>query len=103
MLPLLAGCNDGGPADAVESREAAAGEEGDAAGRGLFADPGAWDAWAPRWRQRLREEPGDAAARREGMLAVNPAFIPRNHRVEAVIRAAVDRDDFAPFEELLTV
>ena len=83
--------------------EAAAGEEGDAAVRSLFADPGAWDAWAPRWRQRLRDEPGDAAARREAMLAVNPAFIPRNHRVEAVIRAAVDRDDFAPFEELLTV
>jgi uncharacterized protein YdiU (UPF0061 family) len=37
------------------------------------------------------------------MLAVNPAFIPRNHRVEAIIRAAVDRDDFAPFEELLAV
>ena len=37
------------------------------------------------------------------MRAVNPAFIPRNHRVEAVIEAAVSRDDFAPFEELLTV
>jgi uncharacterized protein YdiU (UPF0061 family) len=37
------------------------------------------------------------------MLAVNPAFIPRTHRIQAVIRAAVDRDDFAPFEELLTV
>jgi uncharacterized protein YdiU (UPF0061 family) len=83
--------------------EAEADEGGDAAVRRLFADPGAWDAWVPRWRQRLREEPGDAAARREAMLAVNPAFIPRNHRVEAVIRAAVDRDDFAPFEELLTV
>jgi uncharacterized protein YdiU (UPF0061 family) len=37
------------------------------------------------------------------MRAVNPAFIPRNHRIEAVIDAAVNRDDFAPFEELLTV
>jgi uncharacterized protein YdiU (UPF0061 family) len=37
------------------------------------------------------------------MRAVNPAFIPRNHRVEAVIEAAVNRDDFAPFVELLTV
>ena len=37
------------------------------------------------------------------MRAVNPAFIPRNHRIEAVIEAAVRRDDFAPFEELLTV
>jgi uncharacterized protein YdiU (UPF0061 family) len=83
--------------------EAAADEAGDAQVRSLFADPGAYDAWAPRWRQRLAEEPGDAAAHREAMLAVNPAFIPRNHRIEAVIRAAVDRDDFAPFEELLTV
>jgi uncharacterized protein YdiU (UPF0061 family) len=83
--------------------EAAADEGRDAEVRSLFADPGAYDAWAPRWRQRLREEPGDAAAHRDAMLAVNPAFIPRNHRVEAVIRAAVDRDDFAPFEELLAV
>ncbi|HLM66575.1 MAG TPA: YdiU family protein [Longimicrobium sp.] len=83
--------------------EAAAGEAGDADVRSLFADPAAYDAWAPRWRQRLAEEPGDAAARREAMLAVNPAFIPRNHRIEAVIRAAVDRDEFAPFEELLAV
>jgi uncharacterized protein YdiU (UPF0061 family) len=37
------------------------------------------------------------------MRAVNPAFIPRNHRIEAVIQAAVNRDDFAPFERLLTV
>jgi uncharacterized protein YdiU (UPF0061 family) len=37
------------------------------------------------------------------MLASNPAYIPRNHRVEAVIRAATDGDDFAPFQELLDV
>ncbi|HEY7767049.1 protein adenylyltransferase SelO [Longimicrobium sp.] len=83
--------------------EAAADEDADAEVRRLFNDPGAYDGWAARWRQRLAEEPGDAASRREAMLAVNPAFIPRNHRIEAVIRAAVDRDDFAPFEELLTV
>jgi uncharacterized protein YdiU (UPF0061 family) len=56
-----------------------------------------------RWRRRTRDEPQDPAARQTAMLAVNPAFIPRNHRVEAVIDAAVNRDDFAPFEELLTV
>jgi serine/tyrosine/threonine adenylyltransferase len=37
------------------------------------------------------------------MQAVNPAFIPRNHRVEAVIQAAVEQGDFALLEELLTV
>jgi serine/tyrosine/threonine adenylyltransferase len=30
---------------------------------------------------------------------VNPAYIPRNHRIEAVIRAA-EAGDFLPFEEL---
>ena len=34
------------------------------------------------------------------MDRINPAIIPRNHRVEAVIQAAV-QNDYAPFEELL--
>ena len=71
--------------------------------RPLFADPAAYDEWAVRWRQRISDEPQDSAVRRTAMRSVNPAFIPRNHRVEAVIQAAVNRDDFAPFEELLTV
>jgi uncharacterized protein YdiU (UPF0061 family) len=71
--------------------------------RQLFADPALYDEWAARWRQRISEEPQDPAARRAAMRSVNPAFIPRNHRVEAMIEAAVKRDDFALFEELLTV
>ncbi|WP_102959283.1 protein adenylyltransferase SelO [Mangrovicella endophytica] len=83
--------------------DAAAGPEGDAAARSLFADPASYDAWAERWRLRLVEEPQEGSARRASMQRVNPAFIPRNHRVEAVIEAAVEKQDFAPFEELLTV
>ena len=71
--------------------------------RALFGDPGLYDAWATRWRARLATEPLDPAARRAAMDRVNPAFIPRNHRVEAVIQAAIARDDFAPFHELVTV
>ncbi|HEX8830241.1 MAG TPA: protein adenylyltransferase SelO family protein, partial [Longimicrobium sp.] len=78
-------------------------ESDDAAVRSLFSDPAAFDEWASRWRRRLEEEDADPEARRAAMLATNPAFIPRNHRVEAVIRAAVDRDDLGPFEELLAV
>ncbi len=37
------------------------------------------------------------------MRAVNPAFIPRNHLVEAALRAAVEQEDFQPFEDLLEV
>jgi len=71
--------------------------------RAQFLDPAVLDEWAVRWRQRLAVEPQSATERHAAMRAVNPAFIPRNHRVEAVIRAAVDDDDYAPFEELLTV
>jgi serine/tyrosine/threonine adenylyltransferase len=83
--------------------DAALDPAGDSEVRQLFVDPAAYDEWAPRWRQRTSEEPQSAAERQAAMRSVNPAFIPRNHRVEAVIEAAVNRDDFAPFEELVTV
>jgi uncharacterized protein YdiU (UPF0061 family) len=71
--------------------------------RSLFIDPTVFDTWAGRWRERLEEEPEHASSRRTAMQAVNPAFIPRNHQVEAAIVAAVQRNDFDPFEQLLTV
>ena len=81
-----------------------AGDAGAAATvRGLFADVQAFDAWRLRWRQRLASEGRTDAEVRLQMHAVNPAFIPRNHRVEAVIEAAQSRGDFAPFETLLKV
>jgi protein adenylyltransferase len=83
--------------------DAAQGPVADAAVRRLFADPAAYDQWATRWRQRIGQEPQHAAARKTAMRAVNPAFIPRNHRIARVIEAAATGDDFAPFEELLTV
>jgi uncharacterized protein YdiU (UPF0061 family) len=35
--------------------------------------------------------------------AANPAFIPRNHRVEAALDAASSRNDMAPFNVLLAM
>jgi uncharacterized protein YdiU (UPF0061 family) len=77
--------------------------ESDARVRTLFSTPEAYDAWAVRWRERIAREPQDAATRRDAMRSVNPAYIPRNHRVEAALAAAIEREDFAPFEELLQV
>ena len=37
------------------------------------------------------------------MRRVNPAFIPRNHRVEEALSAAVEDGDYAPFETLLNI
>lgn len=75
----------------------------DGAVRALFADPAAFDSWAARWRWRLGEEAAEPAAIRDAMRAVNPAYIPRNHLVEAALNAAIERDDFGPFEQLLEV
>ena len=82
---------------------AAAGPEGDEAVRALFADPAAYDAWAVAWRDRLQQETISEQERAAAMRMANPAFIPRNHRVEAALSAAVERQDFQPFEELLDV
>jgi uncharacterized protein YdiU (UPF0061 family) len=71
--------------------------------RSMFQNGPPFDSWLARWRERLAQEPDAAETRRARMRAVNPAFIPRNHRIEAMIQAAVERDDYALFEELLAV
>jgi len=76
--------------------------QGEACVRELFANPPDFDEWVLKWRARIEQDPQDPE-RRAAMLAVNPAYIPRNHRVEAMIEAAVDDSDFDPFEELLQV
>ena len=77
--------------------------EPDTKARDLFLDPAAFGGWAQRWRRRLTQEPRHDAARPAAMQAVNPLYIPRNHRVEAALRAAVEDDDFVPFEKLIAV
>jgi len=83
--------------------EAAPGPQRDEAVRNLFVNPQAYDGWAARWRQRLAGEPQESARRRDAMRAVNPAYIPRNHRIEQAIAAAVERSDFEPFHTLIAV
>jgi uncharacterized protein YdiU (UPF0061 family) len=82
---------------------AAADETADADVRGLFASPDAYDNWAARWRSRLVVDRREPNAPAEAMRAVNPAFIPRNHRVEQALDTAIESGDFSPFADLLTV
>jgi uncharacterized protein YdiU (UPF0061 family) len=72
----------------------------DALVRAEFTDARAYDDWAVGWRQRLAQEPDQA--RRAAMRQVNPAFIPRNHRIEEALALAA-QDDFSGFETLLAV
>ena len=70
--------------------------------RDQFIDPTSFDAWSQRWLERHLRETAGLEERWSAMLAANPLFIPRNHRVEAAIEAAY-QDDFGPFEELVLV
>ncbi len=66
--------------------------------RDQFTDPTAFDGWEAAWRARLAGEPEAEAV----MRCANPAFIPRNHRVEEMIQSAV-AGDYAMFDRLNTV
>jgi len=77
--------------------------ERDAPLRALFDEPAQCDTWVASWRKRLRYEQTDDAERQRNMQAVNPVYIPRNHQVEAAIRAAEDHHDFSVFQELHAV
>ncbi|MGB3246398.1 MAG: protein adenylyltransferase SelO family protein, partial [Sulfitobacter sp.] len=62
-----------------------------------FVNREAFDAWNTKRLARIASEPDP-----EGTMAdANPAIIPRNHRIEAMINAAV-AGDMAPFERLMT-
>lgn len=61
--------------------------------RDEFTDPAAFDTWAPDWHARIAHEPTGI------METANPVRIPRNHRVEQAIEAAV-AGDLSPFRRL---
>lgn len=56
--------------------------------------------WQARWRKR-KEQSGTAEEAATVMRRANPAVIPRNHRVEEALAAAVDEGDYSVMESLL--
>ena len=68
----------------------------DGSARAAFERPEAFDAWEPLWRARLAREADPVGV----MRRANPAIIPRNHRIEAAIQAAIG-GDMAPFHHLV--
>jgi uncharacterized protein YdiU (UPF0061 family) len=59
--------------------------------------------WFERWQARLKRQPDSWEASRRLMNTRNPAVIPRNHRVEEALAAAVERADYSVMEHLLDV
>lgn len=67
-----------------------------------FDDP-EFMAWHQRWKKRLMGQGVDIDAAILRMRAVNPAVIPRNHRVEQALAAVVETGDLEPVHRLLDV
>ncbi|SDJ79170.1 protein adenylyltransferase SelO [Sediminibacillus albus] len=63
----------------------------------------AFAVWYERWQTRLsrQEESKDTAI--QLMKQSNPNVIPRNHRVEEALEAAVQKEDFSATEQLINV
>lgn len=67
--------------------------------RDEFLDREAFDAWAVDWEARLAQEGRSLEDAQAAIARTSPAIIPRNHRIEAAIQAAV-AGDLGPFEAL---
>ena len=65
-----------------------------------YSDPG-FRSWYSRWRLRLNRDGQSDTSTSAVMRAVNPAIIPRNHRVEEALSAAEDHDDLSVLHRLL--
>lgn len=76
--------------------------DSDMPGEGLYAEP-AFLEWRARWRVRLVGDSNTRQSPHQLMRAANPAYIPRNHKVEAALDAAVQDGDLVPFNALLEV
>lgn len=87
-------------AEADAGNDAAAKLKAEAAFLEGFAPWQKAEAWLPLWRERLARDPSGGADRAAAMRAVNPAIIPRNHRIEEAIVAAGE-GDLTPFQRLL--
>lgn len=60
-------------------------------------------AWHGRWQSRRERQPQSPEDGVRLMRAHNPAFIPRNHKVEEALEAATAAHDFSVMERLLDV
>ncbi|WP_277584238.1 protein adenylyltransferase SelO [Psychrobacillus antarcticus] len=62
-----------------------------------------FDQWHEKWQARLEKQDVSEEFIQQLMQKSNPVFIPRNHRVEEALKAAVEKEDYRVLESLLKV
>ncbi|MFC5652619.1 YdiU family protein [Paenibacillus solisilvae] len=75
----------------------------DTAEEAALFDTSEFAQWRERWQARLDRQQESQASSHQLMRESNPALIPRNHRVEAALEAAVNQGDYSVMERLLDV
>lgn len=63
----------------------------------------AFKKWHKRWQSRLKQQGAYNEEIVERMKENNPAVIPRNHRVEEALEAAVEKGDYSVMDRLMNV
>jgi serine/tyrosine/threonine adenylyltransferase len=61
-----------------------------------------FQSWFARWQKRLGRDGLQRISARSFMQSVNPAIIPRNHRLEEALSAAEDQGNLDPLNRLLS-
>ncbi|MBU5484437.1 YdiU family protein [Clostridium sp. MSJ-11] len=60
-----------------------------------------FDKWYELWQERLARQEESKGASKQLMQSSNPSIIPRNHRVEEALEAAVTKGDYSVMERLV--
>ena len=77
-----------------------AGEERNERLRDYFVDRNAFEAWATRYKERLRAEGSHDEERAARMRRVNPKYVLRNYLAHTAVQMATEQKDFSEIERL---
>lgn len=69
----------------------------------VMSDTSEFKQWYTKWQKRLGRQSQSKDLSHQLMKDSNPAIIPRNHRVEEALEAAVKQSDYSVMEKLLSV
>ena len=69
----------------------------------IYTLPEAFECWIKNWHNLLASNHIEKAAAHSLMSKSNPAYIPRNHQIEAAIQQATRTGDFGLFHKLVEV
>ncbi|MDC0923849.1 protein adenylyltransferase SelO family protein, partial [Gammaproteobacteria bacterium] len=71
--------------------------------RKLFNNSRRFDGWMMIWQERISQEGVAEEKIATSMNKINPIYIPRNHKVEEVLKAVVNENDMKPFSSLYSI